>query len=70
MTYIRKPSYPDFILIRYNENITSIKLIEAPNYNVFVLYCNDNFLDGGTPFMGNHHIEQEEVLAILKNIFI
>ena len=35
-----------FILIRYNENIKSIKLKETQNYNVFVLYCNNNFLDG------------------------
>ena len=59
-----------FILIRYNENIKSMKLKETKNYNVFVIYCNDNFLDGGTPFMGNHNIEKEEVLSILKNIFI
>ena len=58
-----------FILIRYNENIKSIKLKETQNYNVFVLYCNDNFIDGGAPFMGNSNIEQEEVLSILKNIF-
>jgi hypothetical protein len=59
-----------FILIRHNENIKSIKLKESQNYNIFVLYCNFNFLDGGTIFMGNHNIEQEEVLSILKNIFI
>lgn len=59
-----------FILIRYNENIKSIKLKETQNYNVFALYCNDNFLDGGSPFMGNYSIEQKEVLSILKNIFI
>jgi hypothetical protein len=59
-----------FILIRHNENIKSIKLKESQKYNIFVLYCNDNFLDGGAPFMGNHNIEQEEVLSILKNIFI
>jgi len=59
-----------FILIRHNENIKSIKLKETQNYNVFVLYCNDNFLDGGMPFMGNHEIEKKEVLSILKNIFI
>ena len=53
-----------FILIRYNENIKSIKLKETKNYIVFVLYCNDNFLDGGATFMGNRNIEQEEVLSI------
>ena len=60
-----------FILIKHNnENDKSIKLKETSSYNVFVLYCNDDFLDGGTPFMGNSNIEQEEVLSILKKIFI
>lgn len=59
-----------FILIKHNENIKSIKLKETSNYNIFILYCNDEFLDGGSPFMGNCNIEQEEVLSILKNIFI
>jgi len=34
-----------------NENIKSIKLKESQKYNIFVLYCNDNFLDGGAPFL-------------------
>ena len=59
-----------FILIKHTENIKSIKLKETSKYNVFVLYCNDNFLDGGTPFMGDHSIEKEEVLSILKNTFV
>ncbi len=59
-----------FILIRHTENIKSIKLKEMQNYNVFILYCNDTFLDGGAPFTGNHDIEQKEVLTILRNIFI
>jgi len=59
-----------FILIRHNENIKSIKLKETQNYNVFVLYCNDDFLDVGMPFLGNSNMEYDEVLSILKNIFI
>jgi len=59
-----------FILIRHNENVKSIKLKETQNYNVFVLYCNDNFLDMDNPFGGNNNIEIEEMLTILKNIFI
>jgi hypothetical protein len=59
-----------FILIRNNENIKSIKFKETQNYNVFIIYCNDNFIDAGTPFTGDNHIEQEEILSILKNIFI
>ena len=57
-----------FILIRHHDNVQSFKLKETQTYNVFVLYCNDNFVDGGTPFMGNHNIEQDEVLSILKSI--
>lgn len=59
-----------FILIKHNENIKSIKLKETSTYNVFILYCNDKFLDGRTPFLGNCDTEKEEVLSILKNIFI
>jgi hypothetical protein len=59
-----------FILVRHNENIKSIKLKETPNYYIFVLYCNDNFIDGGGSFVGNSDKEREEVLSILKNIFI
>jgi hypothetical protein len=58
-----------FILIKHNENIKSIKLKETQNYNVFVLYCNDNFIDCGPAFTGNNDVETEEVLSILKNIF-
>ena len=58
-----------FILIKHTENIKSIKIKETSHYNVFILYCNDDFLDGGAPFMGNYTVEQEEVLRILKNIF-
>jgi hypothetical protein len=59
-----------FILVKYNENVKSIKLIETQNYNVFVLYCNDDFLDSGGTFRGNYDVEQEEVLSILKKIFM
>jgi hypothetical protein len=55
-----------FILIRHNEDIKSKILKETQHYHVFILYCNDDFLDGGPPFMGNYEIEQEEVLSILK----
>jgi hypothetical protein len=57
-----------FIVIRYHESIKSIKLKETQNYNVFVLYCNDNLLDGGATFAGNYKIEEQEVITILNNI--
>jgi hypothetical protein len=58
-----------FILVKQNSDIKSIMLKETLNYKVFVLYCNDKFLDGGLTFIGYHH-EQQEVLSILKKIFI
>lgn len=58
-----------FILIKHNENIKSIKLKETSTYIVFILYCNDDFLDGNGPFMGNNDVEKDEVFKILKNIF-
>jgi len=59
-----------FILIKKHNNIKSIQLKDTPNYKIFIVYCNEDFLDGGIPFMGNHNIEQEEVLTIFKSIFI
>ena len=59
-----------FILIRHNENIKSIKIEETENHVVFILYCNENFLDAGGTFIGDYNVEQEEVLSILKKIFI
>jgi len=59
-----------FILIKHKDQIKSFKWKETRYYNVFVLYCNDDFLDGGAPFMGNDTAEKEEVLSILKKIFI
>jgi hypothetical protein len=59
-----------FILIKHNENILSYKIKETLNYDIIIIYCNDNFLDGGDPFMGISQIEKEEVINILKQYFI
>lgn len=60
-----------FVLIYHNEtNAKSIKLLETKTYVVFVLYCNDDFRDGASPFLGNSTKETEEVTTILKNILI
>ena len=59
-----------FILIKHNENMNSIKIKETEDYIVFILYCNTDFLDGGGTFSGNFYAEQEEVIRILKNIFV
>jgi hypothetical protein len=59
-----------FIMINHNDAEKSVKLLEMPNYVVFLINCNDDFLDGGLPFMGNHSIEKEEVLRILKKFFV
>jgi hypothetical protein len=60
-----------FILIKCDKNIKSIQIKkkDMKNYTVFVIFCNRDFIDGGgSPFMGNHNIEEEEILAILKSI--
>jgi len=59
-----------FILINHSENVKSIKIKETQDYIVFILYCNDKFLDGGGTFSGNYHSEQAEVINILKNTII
>jgi len=59
-----------FILVKKNENIVSFKLKEAENYNVFILYCNENFLDAGEFEGGKYILEEQELLSILKNTFI
>lgn len=59
-----------FILIKYNNNMKSCKIKETTDYNIFILYCNDNFLDTSLTFDGNCDIEKKEVLMILQNIFI
>lgn len=48
----------------------SCKIKETTDYNIFILYCNDNFLDTSLTFDGNCDIEKKEVLMILQNIFI
>jgi len=58
------------ILVKKNENIISFKLKEAENYNVFILYCNDFFLDAGEFEGGKYNLEEQELLSILKNTFI
>lgn len=58
-----------FILIKHTDNnIKSIKIKETSNYNIYIIYCNENFLDGGDPFMGEHELEKKEILLILENI--
>lgn len=59
-----------FILVKQAEDVKSIKIKETLNYDVFLIYCNDDFIDGGTPFMGNFDVETEEIKNILKNYFI
>ena len=42
-------------------------IIESSDkYVVIIIYCNENFLDGGSPFMGNCLLEQNEIISILK----
>jgi hypothetical protein len=58
-----------FILVNHNDaNIKSIKIKETSTHTVFVLYCNNDFIDTGIPFDGNSTKEQEELTTILRNI--
>ena len=59
-----------FILVKHDESIKSIKLQETCNYDVYVIYCNENFVDGDPPFMGTYDTEKEEILSILRTYFI
>lgn len=57
-----------FILIKHNhkQNIKSYKIKETSYYKIFIIYCNDDFIDAGRPFYGNCKIEEEEILSILR----
>lgn len=57
-----------FILIKHNETIKSFKFRETNNYVVFIIYCNNDFIDSGVVMYGNCDVEQNEVIHILKNI--
>lgn len=61
-----------FILVKYTdiENRKSVKIRDTPTYTVFIIYCSDEVIDGGKPFMGNPYREMVEILTILQNIFV
>jgi hypothetical protein len=58
------------ILVKDDIGVKSVKIVETENYDVIVLYCNENFLDAGGTFMGNYHLEEQEVLMQLNNYFL
>jgi hypothetical protein len=47
------------------EKISDI-LERSDTYAVYVIYCNEDFLDGGDPCMGNCKKEQDEMIQILQ----
>lgn len=57
-----------FILVQSNLSPTCLKIKETPDYIVFLLHCNDHFLDGGKPCMGHYSTEQEQIMAIFQEI--
>jgi Putative papain-like cysteine peptidase (DUF1796) len=59
-----------FILVKDNNSSKSVKLVKGHDYDVIILYCNENFLDAGGTFMGNYHAEEAEVVNILRNYFV
>lgn len=36
------------------------------NYDIYIIYCNENFLDGGAPCMGNYESEKNEIMDIIR----
>ena len=55
-----------FIIVKHDEIVKSIKLIETSTFVVFVIYCNKNFHDNGITFYGDIEEENKEILSILK----
>ena len=48
------------------QNVNKSEIIESTDtYTVYVIYCNENFLDGGDPCMGNCSSEINEVTRII-----
>jgi hypothetical protein len=59
-----------FIIVKHEQEIKSLKIRETANYAVFIIYCNNDFIDGGWLFEGNCSVENQEVFNILKNYFL
>lgn len=55
-----------FILVRNNDDIKSIKLIETQTYVLHIIHFNDNLFDAANPFMGIGHLETGEILTIIR----
>ena len=50
------------------QNVNKSEIIESTDtYTVYVIYCNENFLDGGDPCMGNCSSEINEVIRIIQS---
>jgi len=58
-----------FLLVKHDSQIPCIEYKSKSNYKIFLLFCNREFVDGGTPFLGNCEKEENEVLRILQTIF-
>jgi len=58
----------NFILIYNETDIKSNHIIKDENYDVYILYCNKDFLDGGKTFtdLGNNKLEKAECINIIK----
>lgn len=62
-----------FILIKHNheENIKNFEIKKTNDYIINIIYCNDDLVDGYSPFSGNYLIEQKKILSIIyENIFM
>jgi len=59
-----------FILVRSNQPINGIRLKETSTSHVFVVFCNEAFLDGGAPFMGNFSTELHSIFSLLSPLLV
>jgi hypothetical protein len=51
-----------------NKKLKGFIFKENPNYNVYVIYCNKEFIDGGPPFLGNYGEEKEVIMTTIRNV--
>jgi len=58
-----------FIIVKHEQEIKSLKMKETADYAVFVIYCNNDFIDGHWIFQGNCSVETQEIFDILKTYF-
>jgi hypothetical protein len=69
-SYIQKKTsniFGLYFITVISKNDKKSDMIESSNvHSVYVIYCNEGFVDGGPPFMGNCKTEMDEMAHIIK----